>query len=110
MTLIIICLVSFVLILLALALCLFLFVTKQCLKPENDTEFPGAGMSFDSHREWFPSFHTFKKLAYYFAEKDEEIKRYLMGRKSRHDSHAASVSDSNVDRKNNSSDIQSDLQ
>ena len=83
---------------------------KQDIVPDletgNDYEFPGTGGI--PHK--FDNFYLFKKLVYYFAKRDEEIKRYLMDRKSRHDSIHAPVPNSNVDREAVGTGVSPDLQ
>lgn len=77
---------------------------------DEDSEFPNGGTLVDPNdKDWFYNFYKFKKLVYYFAEKDEEIKKYLMDRKSRFDSVHTNISDSDVDGKTNSKDVSSDI-
>lgn len=107
---IVICFMYCVFVALIAALVFFLYLFNECTKPENDSEFPTVGTLVDpNNRHWFRNLDTFKKIVYYFAEKDEEIKNYLLSRKSRHDSNAARIPDSDVGRETAGMDVPSDI-
>lgn len=78
---------------------------KEDLDTGNDHEFPPVYFGIYP----FDNFYIFKRFAYFLAEKDEEIRNYLLARKNRHDSHAADIHGSDVDGKTDSEDIPSDI-
>jgi hypothetical protein len=88
-----------------LSICPIVRDLEKDLDTGNDHEFPDAGN--DSFR--FNNFSIFKRIVYCFAEKDEEIKNYLLSRKNKHASHATNIPNSNVDGKADSKDIPSDI-
>lgn len=69
--------------------------TKEDVQTGYDNEFPCVG-GFPSR---FDNFNIFKKLVYKFAEKDEEIRNYLLSRKNRINTGNADIPDSDVDGK-----------
>ncbi len=75
---------------------------------KNDDEFPGSNINVDNFNQWY-NLDIFRKIVYKLAEKDEEIKNYLLACKNKHDSNTAHIYGSNVDRKADSQDISSDI-
>lgn len=78
---------------------------KKDLDTGNDHEFP----PIDSGIARFDNFYIFKGFAYFLAKKDEEIRNYLLSRKSRNGNRNADICSGSGDRTPDSKDISPDI-